>query len=59
MTMTVMTEDLLLSAAAEADLNRSLRLVEEIDGLTHKMMDTVGQELSKTKRMKEFGSSYW
>ncbi|WAR31313.1 AKuncharacterized [Mya arenaria] len=48
-----------LSVAGEDDLERSLRLVEEIDHLTHKMMGTVSGELSKSRRMKDFGSSVW
>ncbi|XP_052788988.1 uncharacterized protein LOC128223703 isoform X2 [Mya arenaria] len=48
-----------ISVAGEDDLERSLRLVEEIDHLTHKMMGTVSGELSKSRRMKDFGSSVW
>ncbi|XP_045200672.2 uncharacterized protein LOC123554492 isoform X3 [Mercenaria mercenaria] len=48
-----------ISAAGEDDLNRSLRLVSEIDELTHKMMDTVSGELAVMRRGKEFGSSVW
>ncbi|KAL4219291.1 hypothetical protein ACF0H5_021871 [Mactra antiquata] len=47
------------SAAGEDDLNRSLRLVGEIDELTNKMMDTVSGELAKSRRRKDFGSSVW
>lgn len=48
-----------LSAAGEDDLNRSLRLVGEIDELTQKMMDTVSGELARSRRRKDFGSSVW
>ncbi|KAK3589257.1 hypothetical protein CHS0354_008322 [Potamilus streckersoni] len=43
----------------EAGLDQSLQFVEEIDELTYRMMDTVSHELLKSKRRKEFGSSYW
>ncbi|KAL3870445.1 hypothetical protein ACJMK2_038513 [Sinanodonta woodiana] len=43
----------------EAGLDQSIQLVEEIDELTYRMMDTVSHELLKSKRRKEFGSSYW
>ncbi|XP_060552323.1 uncharacterized protein LOC132713685 isoform X4 [Ruditapes philippinarum] len=51
--------DIKISAAGEDDLNRSLRLVGEIDELTHKMMDTVSGELAMSRRRKDFGSSVW
>ena len=47
------------SPGAEADLENSLYLVEEIDELTKKMMTTVGGELAKYKGRKDFGSSVW
>lgn len=50
---------LLQSPSAEADLETSLYLVGEIDELTKKMMDTVGGELVKYKKQKDFGSSVW
>ncbi|XP_076090830.1 uncharacterized protein LOC143062899 isoform X3 [Mytilus galloprovincialis] len=43
----------------EDELNRSLNLTEEIDGLTRKMMDTVDGELRRAGRKKEFRSSIW
>ncbi|XP_063423913.1 titin homolog isoform X2 [Mytilus trossulus] len=43
----------------EDDLNRSLNLTEEIDGLTRRMMDTVDGELRRAGRKKEFRSSIW
>ncbi|XP_052221934.1 uncharacterized protein LOC127838312 isoform X2 [Dreissena polymorpha] len=57
--LVVKGENKATSAAGEDDLNRSLRLVNEIDQLTSKMMDTVNGELSRSRRIKDFGSSVW
>ncbi|KAK3087416.1 hypothetical protein FSP39_005595 [Pinctada imbricata] len=55
----VLPEVLEESQEYEDALNQSLNLTEEIGDLTYKMMGTVKSELAKSKRRKDFGSSYW